>query len=349
MINRFLNVTDGLFRGSAPAPEDIEKLKNDYGIRKIVSLDDQSGRRIANEAKVLGINQIIIPLTFDSIGLLKLLKYDLKDLLINGGPTYVHCYHGKDRTGLVCALFECKYLGEDPEVAINRAKTIGMGVGLDPRVTKFYEKLIRSCKPNKDVNSADIVSNTRAPSGDNRDSYLDQAQQGSFAPYLSKTRQMPMDSVYNPINDQSPTRENYQDYKDVADIKTMSFPEEEYIALKDRLDNEKPIYTTRVDAEADMWEMDQVVKSPFGLLKIVDIDKIDKLSDHPFLDELTFEQKARLEGYNDMSVIKLVQLVVPNQDIIDASNVVPQVGLFNNDMGGRGFGPTENATGFFYD
>jgi len=30
-------------------------------------------------------------------------------------------------------------------------------------------------------------------------------------------------------------------------------------------------------------------------------------------------------------------------------NVVPIVGLFNNDTGGRGFGPTENADGFFYD
>ena len=349
MINRFMPVTNGLFRGSAPNNQDVMFLKDNYGINKIVSLDDRSAYRIKDIVKELGIKHIIIPLTFNHGSLIQLLNFDLNNLLINDGPTYIHCYHGKDRTGLVCALFECKYLGEDPEVAINKAKTIGMGVGLDPRVTKFYEKLIRSCKSNKDVNNADIVSNTRAPTGDNRDSYLDQAQQGSFAPYLSKTRQMPMDSVYSPINDQSPTRENYQDYKNVPDIKTMSFPEEEYIALKDRLDNEKPIYTTRVDTEADMWEMDQVVKSPFGLLKIVDIDEIHDLQDHPFLDELTFDQKAKLEGYNDMSVIKLIQLVVPNQDMIGASNVVPMVGLFNNDAGIHGVGPVEPQTGFFYD
>ena len=37
----------------------------------------------------------------------------------------------------------------------------------------------------------------------------------SFAPFSSKTRQYPYDSVYNYINDQSPTRENYQECKNL--------------------------------------------------------------------------------------------------------------------------------------
>jgi hypothetical protein len=109
-----------------------------------------------------------------------------------------------------------------------------------------------ACKPAKDVNNADIVSNEREYVGDGRDSYLDEAHPGSFAPYLDQTRQNPMDAVYNYINDQSPTRENYQEYKSIKEH----------------------------DKEED---------------------------------------------------------------------VVPMVGVFNNDAGGRGFGPTENYSGFFYD
>jgi len=350
MIDRFLPVAKGLFRGSAPTRLDVVSLKNKYGINKIVSLDQESGDKIKDTAKKLGIEHIIIPLTFNSVTLLKLLDYDLEDLLIKDGPTFVHCYHGKDRTGLVCALFECKYLGDNPEDAIANAKDIGMGVGLNPKVTKFYEKIIRSCKSNKDINDADIVSISREPTGDNRDSYLDQAQQGSFAPYLSKTRQMPMDSVYNPINDQSPTRENYQDYKEVADLKTMPFSEEEYLLLKDRVDNEKPIFTTRVDSDSGVWKIDEVVKSSFGLLKIVDIDEIGDIKEHPFYDELTPKQKIEYDGANKIEVIKLIQLHVPYEEVINSENVVPQVGLFNNDAGGRGMGGfVENMTGFFYD
>jgi len=349
MINRFLPVTKGLFRGSAPTYLDVITLKTKYGINKIVSLDQQSGDKIKDAAEKLGIKQIIIPLTFNSAGLLKLLDYDLKDLLINDGPTFVHCYHGKDRTGLVCALFECKYLNEDPERAIENAKELGMGLGLNPKVTRFYEKIIRSCKSNKDINDADIVSISREPIGDNRDSYLDQAQQGSFAPYLSKTRQMPMDSVYNPINDQSPTRENYQNYKEVPDLKTMSFPKEEYLLLKERVDNNKPIFTTRVSSEMGLWNRDEVVKSPFGLLKIIDIEKLGDLSEHPFLNELTFNQKAELQSYDKMELIKLIPLNVPYEEVINSENVVPQVGLFNNDAGGQFTGPTINMTGFIYE
>src|SRR6185312_16206936 len=97
---------------------------------------------IINACKLLGINQIIIDLNGDKRTLFNLLKYDLKDLLINGGPTFVHCRHGKDRTGLLCAMYQCKYLGKDPEQAIKEAKALGFGVGVDPSFVSLYEKLI---------------------------------------------------------------------------------------------------------------------------------------------------------------------------------------------------------------
>jgi hypothetical protein len=116
--------------------------------------------------------------------------------------------------------------------------------------------LIRSCKPSKDkdINNTDIVNNERDGGGDNRDSYLDESRQSSWAPYLDHTRQDPVDAVYVYINDQSPTRENYH----------------------------------------QTWE--------------------EPINRHK-----------------------------------EESQTIPQVGTYNNDAGARGFGPTENYGGFFYD
>jgi hypothetical protein len=120
----------------------------------------------------------------------------------------------------------------------------------------MFEKLIRACKPDKDTNSADIVSNEREYISDNRDSFLDEGRQSSFAPFQQTTRQLPQDALYNFIMEQNPTRENYHHGK----------PIKEY------------------DPEAD--------EIPEG---------------------------------------------------------VPMVGVYDNDAGGRGFGPSENNGGFIYD
>lgn len=252
MIQRFRKITNGLYRGSAPSPKDVLWLKKKIGINKIVSLDHDTGEKIDRACKILGINHVKVYLNGDRASLLRLLKYNLKDLLINGGPTYLHCHYGKDRTGLVSALFKCKYMGMDPEKAIKEAKSLEFGIGVPEAVVSLYEKLIRSCKQVKDTNNADIVSNEREYISDNRDSFLDEGHQGSFSPFLNQTKQNPMDAVYNYIDDQSPTRENYNNYKSIKEH----------------------------DQEKD---------------------------------------------------------------------VVPMVGVFNNDAGGRGFGPTENYGGFFYD
>lgn len=255
MIKRLRKVTDQLFRGSAPSPTEVEWLQDNLGIKKIVSLDRESGEKINRVTKLLGIKHIILPIELDNFKptLLEFLKHNLKELFLKDGPTFVHCYAGKDRTGLAMALVQCKYLGKNSEEALEEAKSLGFGLDVDPKPIAVFEKLIKSCKPVQDNNNADIVSNEREYIGDNRDSFLDEGHQGSFAPYLQVTRQNPMDAVYNFIVDQSPTRENY--------------------------------YPGRPISKHD--------------------DKED--------------------------------------------NIIPQVGVYNNDAGVRGFGPSENNGGFIYD
>ena len=212
MIHKLRKITNGLYRGSAPHIPDVKWLKDNLGIKKIVSFDKHSGHIIDRVCNLLGIEHIIVPLDETRKSLLDFMKYDLKKLLIDDGPTYLHCFAGKDRSGFVSALFEVKYLGKNPKEAIEEAKSLGFGKDLDPaykRMIHLYEKIIMNSK-SADINNADIVSNEREYRGDNKDTYLDDSHQMSFAPYLSVTKQYPFDYVDNEINEQSPTRQNYK-------------------------------------------------------------------------------------------------------------------------------------------
>ncbi len=83
MIHRFRKVTDNLFRGSAPSPKDVQMLKEHLGIKKIVSLDAASSKRINRVCKLLGIKHVSIPIEMEDFkkSLINFLKQDLKKLL----------------------------------------------------------------------------------------------------------------------------------------------------------------------------------------------------------------------------------------------------------------------------
>lgn len=235
MIHKFREVAPGVYRGSAPTPKDVMHLRDALGIRKIISLDRDTGEKIDRACKLLGIQHVKLYIE-DRRGLLKLFEHNLKDLLLKGGPTFFHCHHGKDRTGLLAALFKCKYMGMNPEDAIEEAKSLGFGIGVPPKIVSLYEKLIRSCKPATDENSLDIVSIEREYKGDNRDSFLDESRQDSFSPYLDHTKQAPEDWPYNYIVEQSPTRQNYQNYKNEKAIKPYA-EETEGLSKEDLVPN----------------------------------------------------------------------------------------------------------------
>lgn len=218
MIKRFLKVTDGLYRGSAPSVEDVIKLSK-FGINKIVSLDRATGERIHKICKHLGMKHVMIPLDGTRASIIELLSHDLKDLLLSNGPTFVHCAQGKDRTGFVVALFKCKYLGTSYEEAMKEALSLGFGVGVDKEFMEPFIKILKTYRDKQDVNNADIVTNTRQYSTDGKDMFLDEARQNSFAPYISTSKQYPYDDPYNDNVNQSPTRENYKSEKEEKPIK----------------------------------------------------------------------------------------------------------------------------------
>ncbi len=149
MPARFKEVVPGLlYRGGEPQLWEIKALKEQFGIEQIISLDKKIGNKIDNYCKICDIKHIIIPINSTN--------EDDKDLqIIENGvtsivdrPTYVHCLHGKDRTGLFVAKYRTEN-GWTCKEAIDEAIPFGFGIGLNNSVINRYVNIINSsCKEN---------------------------------------------------------------------------------------------------------------------------------------------------------------------------------------------------------
>ena len=74
-------------------------------------------------------------------------------------PSYIHCLHGKDRTGTAAALYRIKHDNWDVDKALEEAKQIDFGKDLDPSTKAFYTLFIKRHKTDaNDVTDEDIVS-----------------------------------------------------------------------------------------------------------------------------------------------------------------------------------------------
>lgn len=88
----------------------------------------------------------------------------------------------------------------------------------------------------------------------------------------------------------------------------INFPDNEYDSYKERLDDGKIIYTTRVSSEVGKYEMNQIYESCFGNLKVVYFEHFKSLDEHPFLNELTDEQVSEINMYISDAGFDLVGL-----------------------------------------
>ena len=228
MIKRFREVDDGIYRGSAPSIEDVIFLNKKLGINKIVSLDKDAGQHIERACKLLNINHIMLPIDINKKStLIKFLKQDIVALMDKGGPTFIHCIEGKDRTSLACALYRCLHDGWTCEEALKEALKLGFGVGVNKKIIHLYRDIIQTaCEcSNKskhkhidhnnsdDINYGyDIVSNQREYPSDYRDYTLDSWEQQSWSPYEDyRVKNWPhATSQYIDWEDQYPNRNNYQ-------------------------------------------------------------------------------------------------------------------------------------------
>ncbi len=199
MPARFDNVSEHIFRGGKPSPTDLQILSDVYGVKRIVSLDGKIGSEIAPLVKSLGMEHIIIPIGGpESEPLINFLK-DSAATLLEKQPVYIHCRHGRDRTGMAIAIYRIQSDGWSPEKALKEAKMYDFGEGLSAEVEELYTNAIYD-EPETDSSQAhdnlffnsdraadfasdDIVGAVRGE-GDNPPAAM---QQQSFAPEEGKS------------------------------------------------------------------------------------------------------------------------------------------------------------------
>lgn len=128
-ILRFRQVDRGLYRGGQPDAQGFEQLKQ-LGIRTIVNLrNDDEERRVV---EALGMRYVALPVTLRPFGFGEGFSRQLIQRFFEvvddaeSGPVFVHCRHGRDRTGTMVALYRILRQGWTPEAAYDEARAIGM-------------------------------------------------------------------------------------------------------------------------------------------------------------------------------------------------------------------------------
>ena len=93
-----------------------------------------------------------------------------------------------------------------------------------------------------------------------------------------------------------------KDDKGQQKMKEINFPKNELVSLKSRIRANLPVYTTRISDEVGKYSVGNIVRTNIDSLVLIirEIIRIDNLSEHPFLDELTTEQKKLIILHNKL-------------------------------------------------
>ncbi len=185
-MDRFRQVTPKILRGGVPSEEEIRVLKDAWGVNRIVSLDLDMGEQIDPVCKDLGIEHIMIPIENDgfiedSIGFLS----DNIGSILNDNPTtFIHFYHGKDRTGLAVALYRMKEQGWSLKDALDEALSLDFGTGLSDKHKKLYVGFLENANKKDNLEVKDIATKVRE-SFDSGPTISPTDTRHSFSPFLS--------------------------------------------------------------------------------------------------------------------------------------------------------------------
>lgn len=117
-------VTDGLYRGAQPEDEGFPELKK-MGIKTVVNL--RSVRSDRKECRESGLEYVKI-----SVQAWEAEEEEVIDFLRIATdpahqPVFVHCKHGADRTGMMCAIYRIVVQGWSKDEAIEEMTTGGYG------------------------------------------------------------------------------------------------------------------------------------------------------------------------------------------------------------------------------
>jgi len=80
----------------------------------------------------------------------------------------------------------------------------------------------------------------------------------------------------------------------------INFPTHEHETVQKFLDELGYCYTTRMYKEIDKYRVGELYKAPWGdVMKIDEVTKYWKVSDRPFYDEMTDDEKEEIRKYSE--------------------------------------------------
>ncbi len=127
-VRNFVEVNDHLYRGGAPSNLGLEELAAIH-VSTIIDLREPGeGTGFEKQAvTMLGMKYVNIPMRPFSAPSQEQIEKVLSLLMHNdGGPIFVHCRRGKDRTGTVIACYRMEHDHWDKRTALAEARKHGM-------------------------------------------------------------------------------------------------------------------------------------------------------------------------------------------------------------------------------
>ena len=135
-LTNLYKIDSGVYRSEQPSHEDFKALEK-YGIGEVLNLrnrhsdDDEAAgtnvklHRVKTKAHSINEEQLI-----EALRIIKNRK----------APIVIHCHHGSDRTGAVCALYRVVFQNVSKEDAIHEMTEGGFGFH------RIYKNIIRRIK-----------------------------------------------------------------------------------------------------------------------------------------------------------------------------------------------------------
>jgi protein tyrosine/serine phosphatase len=148
-LPNFHQVNAQLYRGAQPRAGGLQTLKQ-IGIRTIVNLRHDAAQARAEEVEAgeLGLRYYSVPLPDLSLPQDKVVRQVFE--IINSAenhPVFVHCHHGKDRTGTIIACYRISHDGWTATEARKEAEKLGMSwtqLRMKRYIDKFHQRSQKS-------------------------------------------------------------------------------------------------------------------------------------------------------------------------------------------------------------
>lgn len=141
-LPNLVKVHERLYRGGRPTELGIKQLKS-MGVKTIVNIENSEDAVTEDKkfAAAHGLRFISVPFATWETPQDENVDYVLKTLQDRSlGPIYLHCKHGRDRTGMIMGLYRVFADGWDPKTAYQEMKDRGFRTVIWPLKNYFKDR-----------------------------------------------------------------------------------------------------------------------------------------------------------------------------------------------------------------